>query len=147
MCTIAAEQAAVVVDNSKARSLTGVAKEVSTFMGDIWPRIQETAIGGLVAETNAPSAAVTKTAAAKTQSKKVEKTSFKMPEKSWDTRAVMHSHLRETLEKLAIKYANKPKLKLIQSLQSQLAPDVIDDDVLEHALIAVCNNFQLRGLS
>lgn len=41
LCKNAVEQAEIVADNSKARSMTGIAKEVSTFMGAIWPGMKE----------------------------------------------------------------------------------------------------------
>lgn len=41
MCKNAVEQAEIVADNSKARSITGIAKDVSTFMGAIWPGLKD----------------------------------------------------------------------------------------------------------
>jgi len=41
LCKNAVEQAEIVADNSKARSMTGIAKDVSTFMGAIWPGMKE----------------------------------------------------------------------------------------------------------
>jgi len=65
-----------------------------------------------------------------------------MTEKRLETRQVMQDVLREQLAKLAIKYANKPELTLILDLQSQLAPDEIDDNVLGHVFVVVGRDFE-----
>jgi len=74
MCKSAHEQAAVVADNSRARSLTGIAMDISTFMGAIWPGMQEAGIRNYVKKNKAPAPTATKTAAKRAIAKKVAKT-------------------------------------------------------------------------
>ena len=65
-----------------------------------------------------------------------------MTAKTLDARWAMRTLLQEQLTKLAIKYAkDEPKLQQIKDLQSQLAPDEIDDKVLGHVFIAVGRDF------
>jgi hypothetical protein len=65
-----------------------------------------------------------------------------MTTKRLETRQVMQDVLREQLAKLAIKYAKKPELQLIRDLQSQLAPDIVDDEVLGHVFVVVGRDFE-----
>lgn len=59
-------------------------------------------------------------------------------------RGMLPIYLRDTLEKLAIRHCqDETKLQQIQDLLSQLAPDEIDDKVLQTVLVSTCENFGL----
>jgi hypothetical protein len=66
-----------------------------------------------------------------------------MTAKHLETRQVFIDVMREQLEKLAIKYTDKKKrLRRIQSWQSQLAADYVDDKILGQTILAMHDRFK-----